>query len=199
MRRKSIVMLALAAGLTVGVVSPAAAAPSAAPAAPAATTSAGDDVQAAAKTTRSAAIARARTWLTANNGRPIPYSMSKYYKGWRTDCSGYASMVWNVLTSSGNPVNHNTDSMLRGGYGTPGAVVRATTWENLKQGDAIGKLGAGSLGSAGHVMIFDKWADSSKTTYWVYEQASSSGGTAHRTHSRSYNGYKPYAYINFSD
>ena len=196
MPRKSVVMLALAMGLSVGAVAPAAAEPAAPAESPTQVTAADPGIQA---TTRAAAIARARTWLTANGGRPIPYSMSKYFQGWRTDCSGYASMVWNVRTSSGAAVNHNTDSMLRGGYGTPGAVVRATTWDKIRQGDAIGKLGAGSLGSAGHVMIFDKWADAAKTTYWVYEQASSSGGTAHRTHSKSYNGYTPYAFTGFSD
>ncbi|SDM74874.1 hypothetical protein [Allokutzneria albata] len=195
MPRKSVVMLALAMGLSVGAVAPAAAEPAPAES-PAQVSETDAGIQA---TTRAAAIARARTWLTANGGKPIPYSMSKYFQGWRTDCSGYASMVWNVRTASGSPVNHNTDSMLRGGYGTPGAVVKAISWDQIRQGDAIGKLGAGSLGSAGHVMIFDKWADAAKTTYWVYEQASSSRGTAHRTHSRSYNGYKPYAFTKFSD
>ncbi|WP_344870291.1 hypothetical protein [Allokutzneria multivorans] len=196
MPRKTVVMVALAMGLSVGAVAPAAAETSA----PADSgTQVTADVGVMAKTTRAAAIARARTWLTANGGRPIPYSMSKYYQGWRTDCSGYSSMVWNVRTASGAAVNHNTDSMLRGGYGTPGAVVKAISWDQIRQGDAIGKLGAGSLGSAGHVMIFDKWANAAKTSYWVYEQASSSGGTAHRTHAKSYNGYKPYAYTNFSD
>lgn len=145
---------------------------------------------------RSVVIARAQTWLTAHNGGPVPYSQTTYLNGWRTDCSGYVSMAWNLRTGAspnGKPINHNTDSMLRGGYGTPGPVVKPISWSQLKAGDAIGFLGAGSIGDAGHVMLFERWADSAHTSYWVYEQAGD-GGTHHRTHPVSYNNYKPYRY-----
>lgn len=38
-------------------------------------------------------LERAATWLTANSGKPVPYSQSRYFQGYRTDCSGYASMA----------------------------------------------------------------------------------------------------------
>lgn len=144
-------------------------------------------------TRRSVAIARARTWLTAWHGGPVPYSQSRYLGGWRTDCSGYVSMAWNLQTAGGAPLNYNTDSMLRGGPGFPGPVVHPIGWGDLRAGDAIGFLGAGSAGDAGHVMLFERWADPAHTTYWVYEQAGD-GGTHHRTHRVSYNHYRPYRY-----
>ena len=145
---------------------------------------------------RSVVIGRAQTWLRAHNGGPVPYSQSAYLNGWRTDCSGYVSMAWNLRTGAsptGKPINHNTDSLLRGGYGTPGPVVKPISWDQIKAGDAIGFLGAGSIGDAGHVMLFEKWTSAAHSAYWVYEQAGD-GGTHHRTHPVSYNHYKPYRY-----
>ncbi len=144
-------------------------------------------------TKRSVALARARTWLTAWHGGPVPYSQTRYLNGWRTDCSGYVSMAWNLRDGHGRPLNYNTDSMLRGGAGLPGPVVHPISWKDLRPADAIGFLGAGSAGDAGHVMLFEKWANAAHTAYWVYEQAGD-GGTHHRTHPVGYNHYKPYRY-----
>ncbi|MGW1262644.1 peptidoglycan-binding protein, partial [Streptomyces drozdowiczii] len=39
-------------------------------------------------------INRARTWLTANGGHQVPYSMQRVWKdGYRQDCSGFVSMA----------------------------------------------------------------------------------------------------------
>ncbi|WP_394834962.1 C40 family peptidase [Pendulispora rubella] len=145
--------------------------------------------------TPASAIARGKKWLHAYHGGPVPYSQGSYFEGWRQDCSGYVSMAWNVRDRKNRRVNHNTDSMLNGGYGTPGKIVHPIRWQNLRKGDVIGFLGTGSLGDAGHVMIFEKWANKKHTAYWVYEQAGG-GGTKHRTHPKSYGGshYKPYRY-----
>ncbi|MFF8382456.1 hypothetical protein [Streptomyces kanasensis] len=71
-----------------------------APQAPAATpterttvrTAAGEAV--APALTRAQVPERAKTWLTANNGRPVPYAQHTYGKaGHRQDCSGCASMA----------------------------------------------------------------------------------------------------------
>jgi hypothetical protein len=188
--------IALASGLAAATVSPASAA----------TASPGDqatnvsvEATTAATTKRSVALDRAKSWLTASHGHGVPYG-TYLFNGWRADCSGYVSMAWNVRDSRGNPVNHNTDSMVRGGYQTPGPIVHAITWNELKAGDAIGFLGKGSIGDAGHVMLFEKWADAAHTTYWVYEQHGPNGTpTDHRTHHKSYNGYKPYRYNNIVD
>jgi hypothetical protein len=61
-------------------------------------------------TKRSETLARAHTWLTAWHGGPVPYSQSRYLNGWRTNCSGYVSMAWNLQNASGRPLNYNTDS-----------------------------------------------------------------------------------------
>jgi hypothetical protein len=194
-RRIGMVSAIGALALTAGLTTTAFSSSNEATANPRAVSAAGAEsaIRPAIPSKRSVVIARAKTWLTANNGRPVPYSQTRYLNGWRTDCSGYASMAWNLRTSSGAPLNHNTDSMLRGGYGTPGPVVHPITWKDLKAGDAIGFLGRGSIGDAGHVMLFEKWANSTHTAYWVYEQ-SGDGGTHHRTHPISYNHYKPYRY-----
>jgi hypothetical protein len=140
--------------------------------------------------TRSEAIDRAKTWMTAWNGGPVPYSMTAKYQGWRQDCSGYVSMAWNLPQGSGG--GPNTVALLNDGW------VRPINWDDLMPGDAIGFLGDGSAGAAGHVMLFERWDDAQRTTYWVYEQAGD-GGTKHRTHARSYNGYKPYRYKDIRD
>lgn len=144
-------------------------------------------------TKRSIALARARTWLTAWRGGPVPYNQGHYLDGWRTDCSGYISMAWNLRDGRGRQLNYNTDGMLRGGTGYPGPVVHPIAWNDLRPADAIGFLGAGSAGDAGHVMLFDKWGNAAHTAYWVYEQ-SGDGGTHHRAHPVGYNHYKPYRY-----
>ena len=49
----------------------------------------------AATISRADLIARAKMWLTANNGGPVPYSQSSFWgsEGYRQDCSGYVSMA----------------------------------------------------------------------------------------------------------
>ena len=90
-------------------------------------------------------IFRARTWLNPS----IPYSQSAYHNGYRTDCSGYASMSWNLGTS-------------------------ATTWSLPNYSHQIAKddLWPGDilLNINEHVLIFEKWANSERTKYWAFEQ-----------------------------
>ena len=79
-------------------------------------------------------ITNAKTWLNPS----IPYSKSKYHTdGYRTDCSGYVSMAWELGTSE-------TTSTLTN-YATP------ITKDELKAGDV--------LLSGSHVLIFDSWAN----------------------------------------
>src|SRR3569833_52457 len=43
---------------------------------------------------RTELLQRAATWLTANDGGRVPYSMEEYWKdGYRQDCSGFVSMA----------------------------------------------------------------------------------------------------------
>lgn len=94
---------------------------------------------------QSNAISRAKTWINP----PVPYNQQAYYGGYRTDCSGYVSMAWQLSYS-------------------------ATTWtlpnhsyqiskDALQPGDIL-------LNINEHVLIFAGWADSARTQYWAYEE-----------------------------
>jgi hypothetical protein len=129
-------------------------------------------------------LARAATWLTAWNGGPVPYLSSTdattWYNGYRRDCSGYTSMA---LGLSGP------------GLDAAGLAARSTPIgkNDLHPGDLLINS---SPDSAGHVVIFDQWADPTMTTYIGYEQ-SGDGGTHHRVITYPYfNGYpmNPYRY-----
>lgn len=130
-----------------------------------------DAVTAAAPTvTRSEEIRRAATWLTADHGRPVPYSQSKTWQdGYRQDCSGYVSMALRLPAPGPNTV------ALDRSYTTPLRMA------DLRQGDLVVKSNSSSS-RIRHVVIFDRWADAAHSSYWTYEQAGGAG-TRHRQHS----------------
>ncbi|WP_424217673.1 FG-GAP repeat domain-containing protein (plasmid) [Streptomyces sp. BI20] len=107
---------------------------------------------AAAPITRSAVIARAKTWVDAK----VPYSQSDYRDGYRTDCSGMVSMAWNLGT---NAWTGNLDD-----YAT------RITKNELRKGDALLFHNAANPTSGSHVVLFERWTDSSKTSYIGIEQ-----------------------------
>ena len=123
---------------------------------------------------RQSAIQRGFTWLDAN----VPYSQSRSYKGYRTDCSGFVSMAWGLGTS------YNTASFMSGG-----APVRQVSWDSMMPADAFGKRG--------HVMLFLGWNDAAKTGACVLEQASTASDMQFRVRSASslrsqgYKGLRP--------
>jgi hypothetical protein len=86
-----------------------------------------------------------------------------WFGGYRRDCSGYASMALGLPGP---------------GLDTGGLAARSIP---IRRGD----LRAGDLlinpapEGAGHVVIFERWSDSSMTSYTGFEQ-SSDGGTHHR-------------------
>jgi hypothetical protein len=115
-------------------------------------------------------LARAQTWLAAwgrpagQDGGPVPYSMTALFEGYRRDCSGYASMALGLAQP---------------GLDTSG-LARVTTpigKDQLLAGDLMLAEDAG--GRQGHVVIFERWADSAMGSYVGFEQ-SSDGGTHHR-------------------
>jgi hypothetical protein len=121
-----------------------------------------------------AVLARAESWLTAWDGRPVPYLSSTdpatWFGGYRRDCSGYASMALGLPGP---------------GLDTATLAARSTpiSKTDLRAGDLLINP---AFGSAGHVVIFDHWADAAMNSYVGYEQ-SGDGGTHHRT--------IPYAYF----
>jgi hypothetical protein len=112
-------------------------------------------------------LARAATWLTGWNHGPVPYSSSAdpatWFHGYRRDCSGYASMALGLP-------GPGLDTATLAARSTP--INRA----DLRAGDLLINTGAGP---AGHVVIFDRWTDTTMTSYLGYEQAAD-GGTHYR-------------------
>lgn len=116
-------------------------------------------------------INRARAWLTANNGAPVPYSMERTWKdGYRQDCSGYVSMALGLGTPGLNTV----------GLADPryGVTTRLSSMSQLKMGDLLIDYST-TDGDFRHVVIFEKWANTSHSAYWAYEQRGTYG-TTHR-------------------
>lgn len=93
-------------------------------------------------------IARARTWAA----HPVPYSQHATHGGYRTDCSGYASMAI--------------------GLPRPG-MTTATLWRSSRfRHVPMSALHAGDLvdNPGSHVVIFERWTSGAHSSYWAYEQ-----------------------------
>jgi hypothetical protein len=121
-------------------------------------------------------LARAQTRVDS----PVPYSQSKYYAGYRTDCSGYVSMCWSTGTSWATSTFH--------------AVTSTIATAQLKPGDAMLKKGY-------HIRLFYGWADDAHTQYIAYE---SNGGVVAkcRVHDLAYDltdRYVPTRYDHITD
>jgi cell wall-associated NlpC family hydrolase len=111
-------------------------------------------------------LANAQTWHP-HTAQRVPYSQSATHNGYRTDCSGYASMA----LALGKP-----------GLNTVGLAGSATStriaMSQLRPGDLV--IDASGDSNTRHVVIFEKWANSAHSSYWEYEQRGSYG-TDHRT------------------
>ncbi|MCP2244427.1 hypothetical protein [Lentzea aerocolonigenes] len=119
----------------------------------------------AATISRADMIARAKTWLTADNGKPVPYSQTSYWgaEGYRQDCSGYVSMAAKI----GAPGQRTVEL-----YDTYSTRIAAA---DMRWGDIV--VDPVGTGTTRHVVIFDKWADPYKSAYWAYEQRDVYGTT----------------------
>ncbi|MFD3927992.1 hypothetical protein [Streptomyces sp. NPDC058614] len=100
--------------------------------------------------TRTEVISRAKSWV----GIGLNYDQGGEYQGWRTDCSGYVSMAWNL----GSSLTTNTF--------IPEGVAEWSTKDSLLAGDVLLN---DDTGNSGHVAIFSSWTDSSHTQYMGYE------------------------------
>jgi cell wall-associated NlpC family hydrolase len=86
-------------------------------------------------------VARGQDWVNKH----VPYSQTKTYDGYRTDCSGFVSMCWELAkpgltTFTLHTVSHNI------------------TKNDLQPGDAMNC-------DSHHVVLFDGWTDSGRTHY----------------------------------
>jgi hypothetical protein len=124
---------------------------------------------------RRTAIQRGFGWLDAD----VPYSQSKYHASYRTDCSGFVSMCWQLGTS------YTTADFSSGG-GKSGLIG---SYSKLLPGDALVHRSGGS----GHIVLFLGWNDASHSAACVLEQASTASDMQFRartTSSLTAGGYK---------
>ncbi|MCB5183559.1 peptidoglycan-binding protein, partial [Streptomyces antimicrobicus] len=102
---------------------------------------------------RATMINRAKLWLDAQ----VPYSMSEYWTdGYRQDCSGYVSMVWNLGS------NEWTGSLDK--------FATKITKDELLPGDMLLFHNPADPNKGSHVVIFGGWVDGTRTHYVAYEQ-----------------------------
>ncbi|MFH9732527.1 NlpC/P60 family protein, partial [Streptomyces sp. NPDC017260] len=132
--------------------------------------------------TREEVIARAKTWV----GQGLQYDWGGSHQGYRTDCSGFVSMAWGLGSSQ------VTNTFVPNGY------AKWISKGDLKPGDALLN---DNPGASGHVTLFEKWTDSSKSEYWGFEFTPS--GVHHRKIPYPYfsgrGTFKPVRYVNIQD
>ena len=154
---------ALPLGLTAALVSPLLITQAQAAPAPEAsrTVAVQKDVDAAAYS-RATTIKRAKRWLTANNGKQVPYSQTKTWGGYRTDCSGYVSMALKLPKPGPNTVGLASST-----------YTKKIKMKSLRKGDLI--IDAKGSNTTRHVVIFVKWTSSAHKSYVALEQRGSYG------------------------
>lgn len=103
---------------------------------------------------RRTAISRGFEWLAAG----VPYSQSASHAGYRTDCSGFVSMCWQLGQSF-------TTADFAGSSSQWSAIG---SYESLVPGDALVKRANGQ----GHIVLFVGWNDASHKGACVLEEAS---------------------------
>ncbi len=125
--------------------------------------------------TRDAVLARAQVRQDA----PVPYSQSRYYNGYRTDCSGYVSYCWSTGTSWNTRTFYN--------------VTKKIPVSSLQPGDALLKPGY-------HIRLFYAWLDDAHTQYVAYESANGiiAGTRIHSIADDLAFGYYPARYVRIS-
>lgn len=135
-----------------------------------------EDILSSVSGERRAILQRAFGWL--DDG--VSYSQSRQHDGYRTDCSGFVSMAWELSSS------FTTASFAAG----TAENRRLRSYDDLQPGDALVRRGRGS----GHIVLFLGWDDDSQGSACVIEQASTALDMQFRprgTSSLRSGGYKP--------
>ena len=89
------------------------------------------------------------------------YSHAKNKTGYRSDCSGFISYMWNIpLSDKGGLTTLRTANWFK--YSKP------ISKEKLRFGDVI-------LLPGKHVILFDKWANKKHDKYWGYQMCNKKG------------------------
>lgn len=121
-------------------------------------------------------LERGFTWFDAK----VPYSQSRSRGGFRTDCSGFVSMAWQLSRS------FTTASFANG----TAENSKLSSFSSLQPGDALVRRSGG----AGHIVLFLGWDDDDQSSACVLEQASTALDMQFRPRSASSlksGGYKP--------
>lgn len=152
---------------------------------------------------RDVVVARGNVWVV----KKTPYSQDRYAyengslvatsvanassKGFRTDCSGFVSMCWNLRRMDGSPLNLDTAGLDSSTYAV------AITKSQLLPGDLMLRAKDKAPNGSGHAVLFVRWDDVAQTKYWAYEEQGIKTGTVAnlRTYATDVTGYfRPYRY-----
>ncbi|MBX3202182.1 MAG: hypothetical protein KF894_28895 [Labilithrix sp.] len=112
---------------------------------------------------RQRAIQRGFAWLDTN----VQYSQSASHQGYRTDCSGFVSMCWELGSSP------NTASFMAGS----GKATQLRSFDDLIPGDAFIR--------SGHAALFLGWEDDARTSACIIELASTASDMKFRSRKTS--------------
>jgi hypothetical protein len=111
---------------------------------------------------RAEVISRAKYWYDHRGSIPYSSKATSTHRdpdsashAYRRDCSGFISMALH-LTSSLSTVT------------LPGVGTKISRTA-MHPGDFTGVLGNGTAGAAGHVRVFERWANKRAGTYWAYD------------------------------
>jgi hypothetical protein len=111
---------------------------------------------------RATAIERGFAWFDAH----VPYSQSRQHEGYRTDCSGFVSMCWELGTS-----------LTTASFSAGTDVSHLGSYNDLEPADALVRR----VGGTGHVVLFLGWNDAAHTAACVLEEASTASDMQFRT------------------
>jgi hypothetical protein len=135
--------------------------------------------------TRKEIIDRAMTWVE----HPVPYSMTRFKDGWRTDCSGFVSMAWNLGR------NYWTGNLHEVGARVP--------FTGMKPGDMLLYHNPHNPSSGSHVVLFYGWVNRPGGDFAILEQTGSGNRGTRRilwsgTGRRNLAMYLPYRPLNLA-
>eukprot|EP01113_Clastostelium_recurvatum_P002466 TRINITY_DN1102_c0_g1_i2.p1 TRINITY_DN1102_c0_g1~~TRINITY_DN1102_c0_g1_i2.p1 ORF type:complete len:156 (-),score=26.81 TRINITY_DN1102_c0_g1_i2:99-566(-) len=128
---------------------------------------------------RSEVMKRAKVWVKD----AVPWDIHKTYQGYRTDCSGYVAMAWELPKPGPAP---------------SGLIpyVHSISKNQLKDGDIL-------LDTSIHVAIFGGWQNSDQSQYMCYEEGNESFPTRAKVtpypYWSGYGHFSPYRFTNITD
>ena len=108
-----------------------------------------------------------------NGSRTSGPTTSTPTAGYRTDCSGFVSLCWNLRNSAGKPYSTDTYSMgLNSQSTSPSSLYKLVPVSKgeLLPGDILLKSKVWYSGGSGHVLVFAGWSKPDMSEYWALEQ-----------------------------